>query len=90
MFRRNVSRGSFKEVNFEMKSYSTGQRVSVDNEKLTKEKVGMKDEEKVGMKDEEKVVMKDEEKAMMKDDNEEEGPYDWLSKMKDLPSKRLE
>ena len=42
------------------------------------------------MKDEEKVMMKDEEKVGIKDDNEEEGPYDWLSKMKDLPSKRLE
>ena len=82
MFRRNVSRGSFKEVNFEMKSYSTGQKVSVDNEKLTKEKVVTKEGEKIGMKDEEKVGIKD--------DNEEEGPYDWLSKMKDLPSKRLE
>ena len=81
-----------------MKSYSAGQRVSVNNEKFTKEKVVMKEGEKVVLNDEEKVVMKDKEKVVQKDEenvgkkneNEEEGPYDWLSKMKDLPSTRLE
>ncbi|XP_023333553.1 kinase D-interacting substrate of 220 kDa [Eurytemora carolleeae] len=94
--KRNVSRGSFKEVNFEMKSYSTGQRVSVNNEKFTKEKVVMKEGEKVVMNHEEKVVIKDKEKVVQKDEenvgknneNEEEGPYDWLSRMKDLPYSR--
>ena len=73
-----------------MKSYSTGQRVSVNNEKFTKEKVVMKEGEKVVMKDKEKVVQKDEENVGKNNENEEEGPYDWLSRMKDLPYSRLE
>ena len=75
-YRRNLSRGACKEVNFEMTPFTTKQKpvpvIKINNEKLKLDK-------EESLKSKERIAMREE---------EDEGPYDWLSKMEQRSCKR--